>query len=70
MQIQTATDLGVLIRTRRESLAIKQGDLASIAGIDQGNLSKIERGNAKATLETYLRLCTALGIDILAEPRA
>jgi len=70
MKIQTATDLGVLIRTRRESLAIKQGDLASIAGIDQGNLSKLERGNAKATLETYLRLCKALGIDILAEPRA
>ena len=70
MKIQTATELGVLIRTRRESLAIKRGDLASIAGIDQGNLSKIERGNAKATLETYLRLCKALGIDILAEPRA
>lgn len=70
LQIHSATELGNLIRTRREALAIKQGDLASSAGVDQGNLSKIERGTAKATLDTYLRLCSALGIDLLAEPRA
>jgi len=69
-KILDATDIGALIRNRREALKIKQGDLASIAGIDQGNLSKIERGSAKATLDTYLRLCNALGIDLLAEPRA
>lgn len=69
-RILDATDIGTLIRSRREALKIKQGDLASIAGIDQGNLSKIERGSAKATLDTYLRLCNALGIDLLAEPRA
>jgi len=70
MKIQTTTDLGSVIRNRREGLGIKQGDLASIAGVDQGNLSKIERGSAKATLDTYLRLCSALGIDLMAEPRA
>lgn len=70
MKIHSATDLGNLIRSRREDLKIKQGDLASIAGVDQGNLSKIERGAAKATLDTYLRLCSALGIDLLAESRA
>jgi transcriptional regulator with XRE-family HTH domain len=63
-------DLGTFLRQRRESLEILQSDLASIAGIDQGNLSKIERGTAKATLETYLRLCKALGVDLIAEPRA
>lgn len=70
MRIQSAQDLGSLIRSRREKLEIKQGDLASIAGVDQGNLSKIERGTVTATLDTYLRLCTALGIELLAEPRA
>ena len=70
LQIHSATELSNLMRTRREALAIKQGDLASIAGVDQGNLSKIERGTAKATLDTYLRLCSALGIDVLAELRA
>jgi transcriptional regulator with XRE-family HTH domain len=70
MHIHSATELGQLIRIRREALGIKQGDLASVAGVDQGNLSKIERGSARATLDTYLRLCNALGIDLLAEQRA
>jgi len=69
MRITTPSELGTLIRERREAVYLKQGDLASIAGVDQGNLSKIERGNTTATLETYLRLCAALGIDIVAEPR-
>jgi transcriptional regulator with XRE-family HTH domain len=70
MKITSASDLGILIRNRREGLKIRQGDLASISGVDQGNLSKIEHGTTKATLDTYLRLCSALGIDLLAEPRA
>lgn len=69
-RILDPTDIGALIRSRREELKIKQGDLASITGIDQGNLSKIERGSAKAMLDSYLRLCNALGIDLLAEPHA
>lgn len=69
MKVETADQLGRIIRQRREKLKLPQGDLASFAGIDQGNLSKIERGAAKATLETYLRLCKAVGIDLHAEPR-
>jgi HTH-type transcriptional regulator / antitoxin HipB len=70
MIVMSATELGIFLRTRRETLSIMQGDLASLAGVDQGNLSKIERGTAKATLDTYLRLCRALGVDLIAEPRA
>lgn len=70
MLISSATDLGSFIRSRREELGVLQGDLAGSAGVDQANLSKIERGAATATLDTYLRLCKALGIDLLAEPRA
>ncbi|NJN35701.1 MAG: helix-turn-helix transcriptional regulator [Nitrospiraceae bacterium] len=70
MIVTDPKDLGTFLRQRRETLEILQGDLASIAGIDQGNLSKIERGTAKATLETYLRLCKALGVELIAEPRA
>ncbi len=70
MIVSSSTDLGRFIRSRRETLGILQGDLASSAGIYPANLSKIERGTARATLDTYLRLCKALGIDLLAEPRA
>lgn len=70
MRVESAAQLGGLIRQRREALRLRQGDLASVAGVDQGNLSKIERGAARATLETYLRICEAVGIDLNAEPRS
>lgn len=69
MKVEAAEDLGRIIRQRRKELKLAQGDLARFADVDQSNLSKIERGEAKATLETYLRLCKAVGIDLHAEPR-
>ena len=68
-QLLEATDLGKMIRLHRERLGIAQLELASMAGIDAGNLSKIERGSRRSHLDTYLRLCGILGIDIFAEVR-
>lgn len=48
MRITTPNDLGALIQGRREAIALKQGDLACEAGVDQGNIAKIERGNETA----------------------
>jgi transcriptional regulator with XRE-family HTH domain len=70
MKIENSIQLGKHIRERREALEISQGDLAGIAGIDQANLSRLERGATGATLETYLRLCKALGLDLVLVPRA
>lgn len=67
--IETAKDLAEVIRKRRLELKIQQSELAEITGIPQSNLSRIERGQISATLETYLKLMSALGIDLLAEPR-
>ena len=67
--IETAKDLAEVIRKRRLELKIQQSELAEITGIPQSNLSRIERGQISATLETYLKLMRALGIDLLAEPR-
>jgi len=69
-QILTAQDLGGMIRSRRERLGIAQLELASMAGIDPGNLSKIERGSRSSHLDTYLKLCGILGIDLFAEARS
>ncbi|WP_323042531.1 helix-turn-helix transcriptional regulator [Gemmobacter sp.] len=68
-QLLDASDLGKMIRLHRERLGIAQLELASMAGIDPGNLSKIERGSRRSHLDTYLRLCGILGIDIFAEVR-
>jgi transcriptional regulator with XRE-family HTH domain len=64
ISISSSADLGTLIRRRRKSLSISQADLASLSGVAQPNLSKIERGQTPATLETYLRILGALGIDL------
>jgi transcriptional regulator with XRE-family HTH domain len=63
-------DLGEMIRARRERLGIAQLELAAMAGMDPGNLSKIERGGRRAHLDTYLKLCCMLGIDLVAEARS
>jgi ribosome-binding protein aMBF1 (putative translation factor) len=68
-QLLDASDLGEMIRSRRERLGIAQLELASMAGIDPGNLSKIERGSRSSHLDTYLKLCGMLGIDLFAEAR-
>jgi DNA-binding XRE family transcriptional regulator len=68
-QLLDASDLGEIIRMHRERLGIAQLELAAMAGIDPGNLSKIERGSRRSHLDTYLKLCAILGIDLFAEVR-
>lgn len=67
--IRSETDFGPLIRHRRKTLDMPQETLAAITGIAQSNLSRIERGQTVATVETYLRLLSALGVDLKAEVR-
>lgn len=69
MKITVEAELGRVVRDRRSAVGMTQEDLASLTGIPQANLSKIERGAATAKFDTYLRLCQALGIDLLAEGR-
>ncbi len=67
--ITSVSDLSRIVRERRLALRIPQGDLADAAGIDQANLSRIERGSAEGKVETYLRLFAALGLSVKVEPK-
>lgn len=69
MRITLEAELGQVVRDRRNAVGMTQEDLASLTGIPQANLSKIERGASTARFDTYLRLCQALGIDLHAEGR-
>jgi transcriptional regulator with XRE-family HTH domain len=64
-KITSDADIGELIRERRKATNMSQSMLASLTGVDQGNLSKIERGEATGNLDTYLRLLNALGVDMM-----
>lgn len=68
--IKQVSDFADLIRTRRRETRISQEMLSSLTGIAQPNLSNIERGAQGTSLETYLRIFSALGIDLVAEVRS
>ena len=60
--------LAIEIAQERESQKLTQSDLASKAQITQQQLSKVE--NAKACkVETLLKVCDALGMDLVLIPR-
>lgn len=63
--IDSPDAFGALIKTRRRHLGMSQEMLASVCGIPQPNLSRIEAGRSGANMETCLQLCATLGIDLV-----
>ena len=69
VQIRNFAGLGAAISKRRKALRMTQEQLASLSGIAQPNLANIERGLADGRLDTYLKICSLVGIDLFAVPR-
>jgi ribosome-binding protein aMBF1 (putative translation factor) len=55
--------LAVQVIVRREQLGLTQTELAEKTGIDQGDISRIERGSIYPNEKTLLRLADALGAE-------
>jgi ribosome-binding protein aMBF1 (putative translation factor) len=55
--------LAVQVMERRERLGLTQTELAERTGIDQGDISRIERGSIFPNEKTLLRLADALGAE-------
>ena len=62
-----AFDLAEHIRRAREDLGWTQSELARRAGIDQADLSRIERGATDPRWSTVNRISQALGAAIVVE---
>jgi len=61
------------LREIRELRAMTQTELAAAAGVQQPNLSRIERGEVSAQARTHRRLASALGVkpeELLREAEA
>jgi y4mF family transcriptional regulator len=58
---------GRTIQERRKSRKIVQAELADIAGISPRTLRDIEKGVANPELETLIRICNVLGMEIKIE---
>jgi len=56
--------IGIQIRRQRQDQGLKTADVARMAGISQGMLSKIENAQVSTSLETLGRLCDTLGLPL------
>ena len=55
-----------LIEARRAS-GMTQKELSELTGIAQGDISKLEKGNANPSLRTLIRLAEGMGMHLKVE---
>lgn len=60
--------VGEMVRALRAERSISQKDLARMTGIDQGDISKLERGRGNPSVRTLERIVKALGGKIAIVP--
>ncbi len=59
--------LGASLAEARRERGLKQRELAELSGVDQGDISRIERGVLAPTTPTLLRLAEGLNARITIE---
>jgi transcriptional regulator with XRE-family HTH domain len=60
MKTDTEKALGAAIRARRRARNMTLAELGRAAGIDVSQLSKIERGRSRTSVDAYDRIAAAL----------
>jgi transcriptional regulator with XRE-family HTH domain len=55
---------GIVLRNLRTERGLSQDRLAIDAGVDRTFVSMLERGTRQPTLDTMLRLASALGVSL------
>lgn len=63
-EIDIAEKVGMEIATIRSEKGITQKELAEITGIDQGNISRIEKGNLNPSLKILDKIAKGLNVQI------
>jgi len=67
--ITTIRALGRALRDRRRSRRLTQRQIAEASGIAQPTISNVERGETGVSLQTLLRLLSALDLELVLRPR-
>lgn len=65
----SVTSLGHILRSVRKEKGLSQSEAGGLVGIDQPTLSKIERGESNARMDTLFRLLAALEMELIIKPR-
>lgn len=61
--------LGEALRAARKKKGMSQMEVGKSVGIDQPSMSKIERGESSARVDTLFRLLAALEMELVIQPR-
>lgn len=61
--------LGIILRSVRKSKGLNQTEAGKVVGVDQTTLSKIERGESNARIDTLFRILAALDMELIVRPR-
>jgi len=69
-KIETAADLGRILRQKRKQLGFKQATVAGLCGVGVRFLSELERGKPTAELGKALHVLRRLGLELSVAPRA
>lgn len=60
-------EIAQIIRSRRESLNLRQEDLAEMSGVAIKTIHSVEAGASNPSLETLLKLTAILGLEIVVQ---
>ena len=68
-EVDASLALGRSIAAARESARLTQPELAVQAGVQQADVSRIERGLGNPTRDTLVKLVDALGMQLTIQPK-
>ncbi|ORJ62484.1 helix-turn-helix domain-containing protein [Geothermobacter hydrogeniphilus] len=61
--------LGIILKSVRKSKGLNQTETGKLVGVDQTTISKIERGESNARIDTLFRILAALDMELIVRPR-
>ena len=64
-QVEPSSSVGDVVIAARAKTGMTQKELAQITGVDQSDISRIERGSANPTVETLEKLASGLGGELV-----
>ena len=68
--VNSAAELGRLIKTCREQMKLNQQQFADVAGVGRRFISELENGKATLEFDRVIQVCKAAGIDLHARQRS
>lgn len=68
-EVSAQVVFGRRIATARETAHLSQPQLAKQSGVQQADISRIERGLGNPTRDTLVKLADALGMQLVLQPK-